>query len=99
MKQIRQKAVTLAFRLAKTARESVQLDHVKGLPGVEIFFTAAWLTAAVIWMVAIKVGAVQGRRAGILGMAGIIAIGWMVLKALRARSRREMREYYDRPAD
>jgi len=91
----RPKAVTLAFRLAKTARDSVrELDHIKGIPGVEIFFTAVWLLAAVIWVVAIKVGAVRSMGAGILGLAGIVATGWVVLKALRIRSRREAADYY-----
>lgn len=96
----RPKAVTMAFRLAKTARDSMrELDHIKGVPGVEIFFTAVWLLAAVVWTVAIKVGAVRGMNAGILGLAGIIATGWVVLKALRLRSRREAEEYYGRASD
>lgn len=97
---IRHRAVSLAFRLAKSARDSVRhLDHVKGVPAVEIFFTAVWLTAGVVWAIAIKVGAVRGMLAGILGMAGIITVGWVILKALRERSRREREEYYGEPAD
>lgn len=100
MKRIRRKAVTFAFRLAKTARDSVrELDHIKGVPGVEIFVTAVWLMSAVVWIVAIKVGAVQGMRAGILGLAAIIGIGWIVVRALRARSKREAEEYYGRASD
>jgi hypothetical protein len=98
--KIKNKAVTLAFRLAKTARDSVrELDHIKGVPGVEIFFTSVWILAGVVWIVAIKVGAVQGMRAGILGLAAIIATGWVAHKALRARSRREVEEFYGRSGE
>ena len=99
-RRISQRAVSFAFRLAKTARDSMRdLDHVKGVPGVEIFVTAVWLMTGVIWGIAIKVGAVHGMRAGIIGMAGIISVGWLVLKALRQRSRKELEDYYGQPAD
>jgi hypothetical protein len=98
--RIGRKAVSLAFRMAKTAQGSMrELDHLRGLPAVEIFFTALWILAALVWVIAIKVGAVRGMRAGIFGLAGIIAVGWVVLKALRARTRREMKEYYGSSSD
>lgn len=95
MKRVRGKAVSLAFKMARGARESMRdLDHLKTVPAVEIFALAVWLAAAVVWLIAIKVGAVPGMRAGIFGFAGIIAGGCLAMRALRAWTRRDDAEYY-----